>query len=191
MSPADQGLPPWRPLLKHARLKEGHSPMGRWLQLASIGPDGSPRVRTLVFRGWWNHNSLELLTDGRSAKQQELQRDPRFELCWLLPKAQSQFRLRGHQHHLDRDERMQRQRHHWLRLQPEARALWGWPPPGQELDSAGDWPTAIPNGTTMPDSFALLRLEITHVDLLELTQSPHRRRCWSAEDGWKEVALNP
>ena len=65
-------LPPWRPLLKAARNREGRSPMSRWLQLATIGSDGSPRIRTLVFRGWRGGATLELLTDGRSAKAQEL-----------------------------------------------------------------------------------------------------------------------
>ena len=45
-------LPPWRPLLRGAREREGRDPRARWLQLASVAADGSPRVRTLVFRGW-------------------------------------------------------------------------------------------------------------------------------------------
>ena len=45
-------LPDWRVLLRGARQREGRSPGARWLQLASVGTDGTPRVRTLVFRGW-------------------------------------------------------------------------------------------------------------------------------------------
>ena len=45
-------LPPWRQLLRGARQREGRSPQARWLQLATLGADGTPRVRTLVFRGW-------------------------------------------------------------------------------------------------------------------------------------------
>ena len=79
-------LPPWRPLLRGAREREGRSPMGRWLQLATVAPDGSPRVRTLVFRGWGGPAALDLLTDGRSAKPAELGHQPQVELLWLLPK---------------------------------------------------------------------------------------------------------
>jgi len=50
-SPGDAVLPPWRPLLRAARQREGRAPQARWLQLASVARDGSPRVRTLVFRG--------------------------------------------------------------------------------------------------------------------------------------------
>ena len=45
-------LPPWRALLRGARQREGRSAGATWLQLATAAPDGTPRVRTLVFRGW-------------------------------------------------------------------------------------------------------------------------------------------
>ena len=90
-----EALPPWRPLLRAARQREGRSPQARWLQLATLGRDGAPRVRTLVFRGWGGPAQLDLLTDARSSKSIELQAEPRVELCWLLPKARAQFRLRG------------------------------------------------------------------------------------------------
>lgn len=41
------------------------------MQFAIAAADGTPRMRTLVFRGW------------------------AVELCWLLPRARCQFRLRG------------------------------------------------------------------------------------------------
>jgi len=39
-------LPPWCPLLRSARGLEGRSPQARWLQLATVAADGTPRVRT-------------------------------------------------------------------------------------------------------------------------------------------------
>ena len=44
-------LPPWRPLLQAALQREGRFSNSRWLQLATVASDGTPRVRTLVFRG--------------------------------------------------------------------------------------------------------------------------------------------
>jgi pyridoxamine 5'-phosphate oxidase len=61
-------LPFWRPLLRSAREREGRAPQARWLQLATVAADGTPRVRTLVFRGWAGSTVLDLLTHGRSAK---------------------------------------------------------------------------------------------------------------------------
>ena len=57
------------------------------MQLATVATDGTPRVRTLVFRGWSDDDAFDLLTDDRSAKPAELRQQPAVELCWLLPKA--------------------------------------------------------------------------------------------------------
>jgi pyridoxamine 5'-phosphate oxidase len=50
MSPPD-ALPALRPLLRSAREREGRSPQGCWLQLATVAADGTPRVPTIVFPG--------------------------------------------------------------------------------------------------------------------------------------------
>ena len=41
-------IPPWRPLLRAAMQREGRSVAARWVQLATTGRDGTPRVRTPV-----------------------------------------------------------------------------------------------------------------------------------------------
>jgi pyridoxamine 5'-phosphate oxidase len=187
-------LPPWRQLLRGAREREGRSPQARWLQLATVAADGTPRVRTLVFRGWALPASLDLLTDGRSAKPAELAGQPAVELCWLLPRARSQFRLRGKAISLPSDGAAREQLTHWHRLTPEGRALWAWPPPGQPWDPSGlsgPIPQHLPEEAPMPEHFLLLRIALDQVELLELTGHPHRRRRWRAATGWEEEQLNP
>lgn len=187
-----EALPPWRPLLRGAREREGkRSPHNRWLQLATVAADGTPRVRTLVFRGWVGGATLELLTDGRSAKAGELARQPAMELCWLLPRARSQFRLRGRLDRLpEAEERAERERH-WRQLSPGGRALWGWPPPGEPCEAAAAFPDALPDGAPLPAHFLLLRIALARVELLELLGHPHRRRLWRLETGWAEEGVNP
>lgn len=184
-------LPPWRPLLRGARQREGRSPQARWLQLASLGSDGAPRVRTLVFRGWGGPALLDLLTDGRSSKARELQHEPRVELCWLLPKARSQFRLRGYRLTLAAEIDTMVRAQHWQELNPGARALWGWPHPGAPLQADAAFPAELADGTAMPSCFELVRVVITQVELLELTGHPHQRRRWRADQSWREERLNP
>ena len=187
-------LPPWRQLLRGAREREGRSPQARWLQLATVAADGTPRVRTLVFRGWAEPSALDLLTDGRSAKPAELAAQPAVELCWLLPRARSQFRLRGRVLPLPADLSAQERLGHWQRLTPEGRALWGWPPPGQPLDgvaAGASIPERLPEQAPMPDHFVLVRIGLEQVELLELSGHPHRRRRWRAGTGWEEEALTP
>ena len=180
-------LPPWRARLRGARQREGRQPTGRWLQLASVAADGTPRVRTLVFRGWAAPDQLELFTDGRSAKSDELNRQPQVELCWLLPKARHQYRLRGQMTTLPIGEAEPR----WRALSPQGRALWGWPHPGQTFQPEAAFPLELTNATAMPDHFLVLQLTISRVELLDLSQHPHQRLLWRAADGWAEQRLNP
>ena len=184
-------LPPWRPLLRGARQREGRSPQARWLQLATVGADGAPRVRTLVFRGWGGPAQLDLLTDRRSGKSEELRAEPRVELCWLLPKARSQFRLRGRRLAMDTEANDTARQQHWQQLHPGARSLWGWPEPGAPLDADAAFPAELTDGTPLPDCFELVRITIEQVELLELTGHPHQRRRWRADQTWAEERLNP
>ncbi len=192
----DQPLPPWRPLLRAARQREGRSGQARWLQLATVAADGTPRLRTLVFRGWAGPAGLDLLTDGRSAKAAELQHQPAVELAWLLPRARCQFRLRGSLLSLPAGLEARERQRHWQLLSPSARALWAWPQPGAPLAGSPaseppSFPAALAADQPLADCFQLLRIGLVQVELLELTGHPHRRRRWRQEDGWSEQALNP
>lgn len=190
MSDAD-ALPPWRALLRGAREREGRAPQARWLQLATVAADGSPRVRTLVFRGWAGPAELDLLSDGRSAKPAELALQPAVELCWLLPRARSQFRLRGSLLALPAEQERRDRERHWQALTPGGRALWGWPAPGAPLERDAAFPEALADGSAPPAHFLLLRIGLLQVELLELTGHPHRRRRWRASQAWREELLNP
>ncbi|MEB3322658.1 MAG: pyridoxamine 5'-phosphate oxidase, partial [Synechococcaceae cyanobacterium] len=135
--------------------------------------------------------ALDLLTDGRSAKPAELAHQPAVELCWLLPRARSQFRLRGALMELSPEvERSERQRH-WRSLTPAGRALWGWPAPGAPLQADAPFPTEMSDDVPMPEHFRLLRIGLEQVELLELRDHPHRRRRWRRRTGWIEEQLNP
>ncbi|WP_216915602.1 MULTISPECIES: pyridoxamine 5'-phosphate oxidase family protein [unclassified Synechococcus] len=189
--PPEQPLPPWRPLLRGALERQGRSPQARWLQLASVAADGTPRVRTLVFRCWAGAASLDLLTDRRSAKSGELAGTAPVELCWLLPRARSQFRLRGQRLPLAGEEEQRALTFHWQALTPRGRALWGWPAPGEPLQSEGPFPRELGEEVPRPEHFELLRVGLQRVELLELSGHPHRRRLWRADNSWKEEWLNP
>jgi len=189
--PTSDLLPPWRVLLRGAREREGRSPQSRWLQLATVAADGTPRVRTLVFRGWAGATDLDLLTDGRSAKPAELARQAAVEICWLLPKARCQFRLRGSLQTLPPDQQQRERERHWQALTPGGRALWGWPAPGMPLDRDAPFPADILENAPVPEHFQLLRIALEQVELLELSGHPHRRRRWRQAADWEEEALNP
>ncbi|KAJ1972139.1 hypothetical protein H4R35_004842 [Dimargaris xerosporica] len=63
--PKPTAFPPWRSLLQ-ASLKQGfdHGPKAAYAQLATVGTDGYPRNRTIVFRGFLGeHGPHPQLTD--------------------------------------------------------------------------------------------------------------------------------
>ena len=109
----------------------------------------------------------------------------------MLPRARSQFLLRGSLQILPPEQEQGERERHWQMLSPGGRSLWGWPPPGEPFDREAAFPEQLPEGSAMPDHFLLLRIALSQVELLELTGHPPRRRCWRMESGWLEEPLNP
>ncbi len=65
-------MPPW---FKHILLyqeKESYLKSSRFVQLATVGLDNTPRVRTVVFRGWSKSFQMKIFTDKRSFEISEL-----------------------------------------------------------------------------------------------------------------------
>ena len=188
---AAQKLPPWRPLLIAALKREGRLPGGRWVQLASLGVDGCPRVRTLVFRDWSAAATMDLLTDARSEKCLEIERTPEVELCWLFRKAREQFRLRGTARLIAPTVDVVALNQEWKRLSPPGRSVWAWPPPGDPFDPQGPWPQEVSDDSAMPEHLRLLRISLHRIEQLDLKPHPHVRRLWLSATQWQEQRINP
>ena len=190
-NPSSQGLPTWRQRLRGALAREGRTPTARWLQLATVAQDNTPRIRTLVFRNWVGHQDMNLFTDGRSGKIADLNHQPQVELCWLFRKASHQYRLRGviKQQCPGVDDKAIAMA--WQSLNDRSRALWSWPSPGEPFRPEAGFPKERPAQTPVPDHFVVLRLAIERVELLDLSRHPHQRPVWLRNDSWQEQRLNP
>ena len=184
-------MPPWRPLLRAALQREGRSVAARWVQLATTGLDGSPRVRTLVFRGWSGMDQLELFSDQRSEKVQEVTSNGAVELCWLFPKARQQFRLRGMVNVITATEQPELCQQRWQKLSDAGRAVWGWPTPSAPLDPSAAFPRELSGTSRLPSHFVVFRMNVDSIEQLNLGPHPHQRRRWSADTLWREEPLNP
>ena len=88
-------MPTWFSLINYYQEKESEMNSSRWLQMATVCPDNTPRVRTVVFRGWTDSFEMIIFTDKRSQKVGELELNNNVEICWLFPKSKCQFRFRG------------------------------------------------------------------------------------------------
>jgi PPOX class probable FMN-dependent enzyme len=168
------------------------------VQLATIGLDGRPAVRTVVFRGFLGEGGdLVFTTDARSTKRAEIERAPDAALCWYFAETREQFRLSGVVRLVDAstaDAQLQDARcGAWRSLSDESRTGFTWPAPGEPRDRGTAFPTTPPARDAPLDSFALLIVSVREIDHLELDGDPQRRWKYAVgEDGrWSCSEVNP
>lgn len=177
-------LAPWREPLARALHRNRALAYARYGQLATVGLNGRPANRTVVFRGFRaGGNGLLFVCDRRSQKLPELQRSPWAELCWYFPKTREQFRLGGRVAiagagvvgtgggALGEGDRQTA----WQSLSDAARESFYWPTPGAARSDPAVFFNLVPDPEVPPDSFVLLVLEPDQVDHLELRGEPQNR----------------
>ena len=180
-------MPIWIQNLIAIQKRESKRISARWIQLSTVGLDDSPRVRTVVFRGWSKKYEMKIFTDKRSEKIKELEKNNNVEICWLFPKAKCQFRFRGIAK-IDISEEAQIS---WESLSPYSKSLWKWPLPGSKYKVNLSYPNEIEDGTPISENFILLNIDIFEVDQLLLQKPIHIRKCWRRNNNWIEERINP
>ena len=83
----------WRHLRRAVkdRRSPGHTPT-----VGTVGSDGEPRLRTVVFRGCDSEQRVLMFhTDARSPKWADLKADKRIAMHFYFPKQKLQFRVQG------------------------------------------------------------------------------------------------
>ena len=130
-------MPPWISQISSAQRKESNIYSSRFIQLATIGNDNTPRVRTVVFRGWSESYEMEIFTDRRSQKCHELDLNKNVEICWYFSRCKCQFRFRGTSRIVMGKESL----HFWNKLNEKSKLMWRWPKPDDlySLDQNADF----------------------------------------------------
>lgn len=190
-------LAPWRSLLARALHRNRSDAHSRYLQLATVKPNGRPANRTIVFRDYLeDSNTLAFITDARSAKVDQIGRYPWGEACWYFTGSREQFRLAGQLQlvtaQTTETSLVQARKAVWSSLSERARQQFTWPEPGApKADrSAFDQPT--PPADQPADQYCLLTLEPQEVMHLELKGDPQNRTAYVLMDtGWQSEAVNP
>ena len=116
-------MPPWFPHVISCQKKEAKINSSRWVQLATIGRDNTPSVRTVVFRGWTESFEMKLFTDKRTEKFNELCFNNNVQICWFFSKTKCQFRFSG-KSSVDLGEDTHQ---HWNQLDNHTKSMWNWP----------------------------------------------------------------
>lgn len=165
-----------------------------FLQLATIGLDGAPQVRTIVLRRCNPQEAtLSFETDLRSPKVQEIRNDPRVTLVGFDPTASVQLRLSG-EAAVVADDRMRRMV--WQSLRNRTLVLFDTPyAPGTIIAEDGrdaaiqDTPSM---STSAFDRFALVSIVWSRLELLDLSPTSHIRHAFEQRgDRWVEYHLTP
>jgi len=189
-------LAPWRSPLASALHRNRSLPYARYFQLATVRADGRPANRTVVFRGFREGtNQLQVVTDNRSEKVDQVGDRPYGEACWYFPKTREQFRLSGAIQLVQAqttDEALHSLRRQlWQELSDAARRQFAWPHPGQVRSP--DDPFEVTADPTEPLScFVLLLLNPDFVDHLELRGNPQNRTRYELQgEGWAVEGVNP
>ena len=179
-------MPPWLAQISSCQKKESKFNSTRFIQLATISLDNTPRVRTVVFRGWSESYKMKILTDKRSSKFKELESNDNVEVCWYFPKSRCQFRLRGRAKVDFGSDHL----HHWNQLDDKSQSMWGWSSPGEKFNSE-EIEDIMNNDSASFNNFILLKVDIYHVDELVLKKPLHFRRQWVKRNIWIEERINP
>jgi hypothetical protein len=164
------------------------------VQLATLGLDGAPRVRTVVLRGVEQAaGRLRVHTDRRSTKWAEIAAEPRVELHAYDARAKLQVRIRGRVAPQGEGPLADAA---WAASAPGSRACYrAAQAPGSTLDDPAEGDPA-PRTEAGPlegrDRFAVLLLEAARVEWLWLAAGGHRRAAHErAEAGWTGRWLAP
>jgi len=179
-------MPPWISHINFALRKEANL-SSRWIQLATIGTDNTPRVRTVVFRGWSDSYEMEIYTDIRSLKYNELELNNNVEICWLFLSTKCQFRLRGRSSIDFGVDTL----HHWKRLSEKSKLMWTWPHPGEPFVLDKIHSSIDMKDLEKSDNFILIKINIDQVEQLILQKPIHLRKKWVKKKEWIEERINP
>jgi hypothetical protein len=156
------------------------------MTLATVDQTAGVDARMVVCREVDRNGSVWFTSDSRSAKNEQLQRNPNAAAVIWLVHCRRQFRFRGLVETVESDaDRVKI----WRQLSDATKAGFFWPAPGALRGSgAFDNPNDL---SDPPATFTVLRLRPIVVELLELDPAPHRRRRWQAANAWQLEELNP
>ena len=189
-------LAPWRSPIARALQRNRSLVYARYLQLATVRPDGKPANRTVVFRGFRDDtDQLKFIADDRSEKIEQIEQSAWAEVCWYFPNTREQFRLLGTltivKHDHSNDELQEARRSMWQNLSDSARVQFDWAHPGKPKIEVSSPP--LPSPTEPLPHFCLLLLDPNQVDHLELRGDPQNRYLYHRADdrSWSSQEVNP
>ncbi|KAG2241610.1 hypothetical protein Bca52824_096409 [Brassica carinata] len=185
---------PWKQLLFGAIEANSHLKHSSYAQLATIGVNGRPSNRTVVFRHFQICVGIDLVEFGSVSLQiQELKLCPFSEMCWYFSDTWEQFRINGRVEVIDASSSDQTKlQRAWFANSLKSRLMYICPAPGTPYN--GEQPNQEvnldPSSGPVAD-YCLLLLEPEKVDYLNLKSNQRLlfssmtsgtgEKCWTSE----------
>ncbi|XP_059634403.1 pyridoxine/pyridoxamine 5'-phosphate oxidase 2 [Cornus florida] len=192
---------PWKQLLLKALESNSNLKHSSYFQLATIGSNGRPSNRTVVFRGFQdNSDKIQINTDCRSHKIDDLKYCPFAEICWYFTDSWEQFRINGRVDVIDGSNadpvKLKQREKAWFASSPRSRLQYLGPNPG--LPSLSEQPPLAPSldpSTGPVGAFCLLVLDADQVDYVNLKINERliftSRENINGEKFWTSEKINP
>lgn len=193
-----ENIAPWRTYLQKALHKNRSNLFSRYFALATVTKTGYPANRMVVFRGFLdNSNKLEIITDIRSQKIEDLSHNSCGEICWYFAKTREQFRIKGKIEVItanhDNQELLKEHQKIWQKLSLAGKEQFYWQNPRELFMENNEISTVNIDEEKPPENFCLLLLNPENVDHLELKGNPQNRHIYDidTEKKWHIQKVNP
>ncbi|XP_015888708.2 pyridoxine/pyridoxamine 5'-phosphate oxidase 2-like [Ziziphus jujuba] len=188
---------PWKQLLVDALESNAHFKHSSFFQLATVGYNGRPSNRTVVFRGFEEDcDKIQINTDCRSRKIEELKHCPFAEICWYFTDSWEQFRINGTIETIDGSNpdprKLQQREKCWFASSLNSRLQYLGPNPGlPRLNEEPPKEVILDRSIGPVGAFCVLVLDPEQVDYLNLKSnqrlvftSTHVNgvKCWTSEE---------
>ncbi|XP_072956676.1 pyridoxine/pyridoxamine 5'-phosphate oxidase 2 [Typha angustifolia] len=166
--------PSWKPLLLKALESNANLKHSSFFQLATIGSNGRPANRTVVFRGFQDDSDkIQINTDSRSSKIEEIKNCPFGEICWYFTDSWEQFRMNGRIDFIDGwhsdPVKLQQREKAWFASSLKSRLQYLGPAPRLPVINEEPIKENNLNPSAGPvDAFCLLVFDPEQVDYLNL-----------------------
>eukprot|EP00262_Sarcandra_glabra_P003675 TRINITY_DN1443_c0_g1_i1.p1 TRINITY_DN1443_c0_g1~~TRINITY_DN1443_c0_g1_i1.p1 ORF type:complete len:199 (+),score=40.80 TRINITY_DN1443_c0_g1_i1:47-643(+) len=192
---------PWKQLLLNALESKSTLKHSSFFQLATVGSNGRPANRTVVFRGFMEgSDKIQINTDLRSRKIDDIKHHPFGEICWYFTDSWEQFRINGIIDIIDGSNpdpmKLQQREKSWFASSLKSRLQYLGLSPGLPCISEEPEKEYFLDPSSGPvDAFCLLVLEPEQVDYLNL-KSNERLMFTSKQGGnglhcWTLEKINP
>nr|XP_010321509.1 pyridoxine/pyridoxamine 5'-phosphate oxidase 2 isoform X2 [Solanum lycopersicum] len=164
---------PWKQLLLSSINSNSHLKHSTYFQLATVGSNGRPSNRTVVFRGFQDGtDKIQINTDSRSCKIEDLKHCPFAEVCWYFTETWEQFRIHGRVDMIDASnsdpDKLKQRETAWFAGSVRSRLQYLGPTPGLPSLDEQQSHDSLDSSAGPVDAFCLLLLDPEQVDYLNL-----------------------